>query len=230
MKPLNILKDQIHYEPITAMALERFDLKFENDEWNLQFNQQEAPKDLGFLIDLASYYESPSPEKFVALRSYTFSVILDYLKRTHRFYIDKMLPKMEMTMRNVQYVFFNHPIANVVFHFYKSYQNELLEHIEHEEKFLFPFAEGLYDGKCTLDYSTNVFKSHHNHDIEDHLQDMLNVIEEEFPDVCASMPYRTFKHLLGSFYADLAIHHAIEERIFLPLVEKMELETKHLTV
>lgn len=229
MKPLDILKDQIHYEPITAMALERFDLKFENGEWNFQFNQKESPKDLRFLVDLALYYESPSPEKFAVLKPYTFSVIIDYLKKTHRFYIDKMLPKMEMTMRNVQYVFFHHPIANVIYHFYRNYQNELLEHIEHEEKFLFPYAEDLYDGKRLIDYSTQVFKTHHNHDIEDHLQDMLHVIESEYPEVCDSLPYRTFKHLLSSFYADLAIHHAIEERIFLPLVEKLEMESNQVS-
>lgn len=208
------------------MALERFDLRFEKGEWNLTPSNAQSLKDLAFVVDLARYYESPSAEQFKVLKGYTFSVILDYLRRTHRFYIKTMLPKMEMTMRNLQREFSVHPLGYVIGHFYRNYQNELLEHIELEEKNLFPYAEGLYDGIISSTYSIATFKMHHNHDIEDHLEDMLSVIEEEFPEVCDSLPYRTFNHLLDTFQADLAIHHAIEEGIFLKRVAQLEAELK----
>lgn len=226
-KSLHILNNHIHFEPITAMALERFDLRFNDGEWILVQRDERTPKDVSFIVDLVKFYESPTPEHFKTLKGYTFSVILDYLMRTHCFYIKVMLPKMEMTMRNLQKEFSHHPFGHVVGHFYNNYQNELLEHIELEENKLFPYAEGLYDGKLVEGYSVESFKHHHNHDIEDHLEDMLEVIEEEFPEVCHSLPYRTFKHLLNSFKADLAIHHAIEEGIFLRLTEQLEREVKH---
>jgi iron-sulfur cluster repair protein YtfE (RIC family) len=223
---LTVLNDHIQFDTITAMALERFDLRFEEGEWLLKERDETAVKDVAFLVDLAHFYESASPEHFNALKGYTFSVILDYLKRTHRFYLEIMLPKMELTMGNLQREFESHPLAHVLGHFYKNYQNELLEHIELEEKHLFPYAESLYDGRVRQDYSLDAFKMHHNHDIEDHLEDMLEVIEEEFPEVCSSLPYRTFNHLLDTFQADLAVHHAIEEGIFLKLVDALECEVK----
>ena len=225
---IKALRDKIHFEPITALALERYALVFEEEEWKFKSKDQSSLKDLDFVVDLAALYEAPTVHNFGELNNYSFSIILDYLRRTHHFYIHTLLPKMEMTVRQLQRSFEGHPVVYVLGHFYQNYQNELLEHIELEESRLFPYAEALYDGKPSkVVYSLADFKMHHNHDMEDHLQDMLIVLEDQFPEVCESFAYRSFNHLLNAFRDDLQVHHMIEEDIFLMKVETLEESLLH---
>ena len=221
------LTEAIHLEPLTELALKRYTLSEVDGGYKLEALQETAVKDVQFIVDLINVYSDPESFKTDVFESYSMSIILDYLKKTHAFYTDRLLPKMEMAVKSLQDTFEDHPIAQVLDRFFTHYRNEFLEHIELEERRLFPYASTLYDGLISYDYSVQEFTSHHNHDLEDHLQDVLYMIESEFPEVARSFAYRSFSILLEQFRADLRIHHLIEEHVFLLKVKNLESTLGH---
>ena len=200
--------------PNAGLALERFrDLK-----GDLTF------KDELFAQDLADCFEDLNLFSVGKFRLYPLSVILDYLRKTHGYYIQYYLPKMEMAISAIKQCKSTEQAGVVLELFYINYKNELLEHIELEERKLFPYAEKLYDGIHSDEYSVKQFKSEHNHEIEDLLSQIFTAIKAEFPDLVNDFAFRAFEHLLERFRYDLDIHHGIEERVFLTKVAALELE------
>lgn len=216
------VNDAIHFEPLTELALQRFNVDLSKGDMSLNQVDAASIKDVNFIVDLIKFYNHPIKEEIDQFDQYSLDVLLDYLQRTHRFYIDKILPKMEMTIKNIFDLFPEHSIVPLLNHFYAQYQNELLEHIELEEKHLFPFAQKLMQDELPTNYSVREFRLHHDHRIQDHLEDILLVIEEDIPMVSKTFAYRMFKNLLGQFQLDLHIHHMIEEKVFLNKLSKLE--------
>lgn len=175
-----------------------------------------------FKKDLALYFDENCLEKPM-LSSYRVNVILDYLKQSHAYYQNVLMPRMQMAITAFDKNFSNHPATNVLSMFYNNYQNELLEHIELEEKKLFPYAEQLLTEKQECNYSIDQFGREHNHEIEDRLQEVLITIKEQFPEVKSDFSFKAFEHLLERFSNDLAIHHYIEEMVFIEKLRVLEL-------
>lgn len=220
------LEEALHWEPLAELALQRYTIKENDGTMLLESLDQTSVKDVQFVVDLMNVYAEPDSFDVQAFRGYSFSIILDYLRLTHEFYRNSMLPRMELSIESIQKAFEGHPIVVVFQHFFQNYRNELMEHIELEEAKLFPYAEHLYDGKADESFSIGAFKEVHNHDVEDHLEDVLLMIDSEFPEVAKSFACRTFKHQMDHFHLDLQIHHLIEEGVFVEKVRQLEVERR----
>ncbi len=193
----------------------------------LAFSRFKSTHSLGFendrfKQDLALYFDENCIEKPV-LSNYSVEVILDYLRQSHAYYQNVLMPRLQMAITAFDKNFSNHPATNVLSMFYNNYQNELLEHIELEEKKLFPYAEQLLAEKQEYNYSIAQFGREHNHEIEDRLQEVLITIKEQFPEVKSDFSFKAFEHLLERFSNDLAIHHYIEEMVFIEKLRILEL-------
>lgn len=174
-----------------------------------------------FKQDLALYFDENCIEK-PALSNYSVEVILDYLRQSHAYYQDVLMPRMQMAIVGFDKNFSSHPATKVLSMFYNNYQNELLEHIELEENKLFPYAEQLLVEKQEYNYSIAQFGREHNHEIEDRLQEVLVTIKNQFPEVTFDFSFKAFEHLLERFSTDLAIHHYIEEMVFIEKLKVLE--------
>lgn len=179
-------------------------------------------REVEFVLDIMSLYSRTTRFEASHFQNYSLSTVLEYLERTHSFYEARMLPKMELAIHGIMKLFPDHVIADVLNNFFKSYQNNLLEHIDLEESRLFPYARRLSQGGAANDYSVADFEQAHNHEIEDSLDSVIQLIESDFPEVSRSFAYRNFKQLLQQFRLDLDIHHLIEEKVFLPKLQALE--------
>lgn len=211
-----------HLEPLTHIVLNRYMTHEVHDELTFDALDCESIKDIQFVLDLINFCVDPSERSVNKFEKYSIGVLLDYLRKTHEMYVTRMLPRMEMTVQSVQQAFPEHPVVSILNHFYQHFQNELMEHIELEENRLFPYAEALYDGKFRGGYSVKEFTRQHNHNIEDQVEHVMHLIANEFPAISASFAYRSFKHLLDEFRADLDVHHLIEEQVFLMKIKNLE--------
>ena len=70
--------------------------------------------------------------------------MVDYLKRSHRYYISKRFPEIEQTIINIKR---QEPtlLVNFLDRFLHQYKEDLINHFEIEEKILFPYALKLYN-------------------------------------------------------------------------------------
>lgn len=148
--------------------------------------------------------------------------ITTYLRASHRYYTGVCFPAIhENVHRLVKEI--DEMSRRLIDKFYDDYDTEVSNHFRYEEEVVFPYIEEL-TGKSTRGngkYSISQFEHNHSN-INEKLNDLKNIIikylGEEF-----SSPVRF--ELLNNIYSvekDLRKHSLIEDRLLVPLVEKLE--------
>jgi regulator of cell morphogenesis and NO signaling len=183
------------------------------------------------LIETFEHDASFSADKF---KSFQLPVILDYIKRTHQYYITKKLPEIEQSIHLLlQDYDGQHPLLPILLHFYRSYSSELKSHIETEERKLLPYIEALVKAnhlnapELTIvlnylkTYSLNQFLEDHD-DTEQDLSKIREIIKAYQPPKTNQSPYRILLSQLEVFEKDLHIHAMIEEEVLLPKAAELE--------
>ena len=107
--------------------------------------------------------------------------------------------------------------------FYDDYDNEIINHFKYEEEVVFPYIESLMENNraCDTQYRIGQFEENHSN-INEKLNDLKNIIAK-YLDEKFSSPQRF--ELLNDIYGvenDLRKHSLIENKLLIPLVEKLE--------
>lgn len=139
------------------------------------------------------------------------SDIIGYLRSTHQDYIEKRLP--DITGRLMEMV--DHCLVengDMLIKFCDSYRNEVLEHLDYEEKFVFPYLIQ-YWGE-TENGKFDMHSYHDNHsDIEAALNDLKSIIIKYLPTECTIEKCREILDRLFMFEYDMRKHAGFEELI-----------------
>lgn len=162
-------------------------------------------------------------------------LVIDYLKKTHSYYLDKKIPEIEISFtilcRDYSY---SHPQLLVLAKLFMDYKKDLTEHMDYEEYVLFPYITELVkvkeQGKSLtgfgLDkYSIANFNEEHHHE-EEILSNIRASIEARFRKARTPMPFRIFLNQVEALENDLLIHSRIEDEILLPKAQELEKELK----
>ncbi len=177
-----------------------------------------------FIIDIINCYENPIKLKPEAFIKYRIPLIIDYLKKSHQYYINKRLPEIEQNIYNlIKEYEDSKPLLYVFYYFFINYQNELFKHFKEEEDVLFPYAIQLY-GKVNFDTEINYsllkknkklavkfLKEHHQKEKE--LKTLQNTILKYSPPSKNLSIYHVILYQLKNFQKDLNIHAFIEESV-----------------
>jgi regulator of cell morphogenesis and NO signaling len=167
--------------------------------------------------------------------SFPVALIVDYIQRTHVFYLEKKLPEIEQSilLLSGQYDA-QHPILAALQNFFHQYVQDLSEHIHAEETLLLPYIHLLRDTSRTPHdfsrflllnngYSIDRFLTDH-HDTEDELKDIRQTIRLYDPPTTNESLYRILLTQLQVFEHDLCVHAHIEEEVLIPKAKKIEQE------
>jgi regulator of cell morphogenesis and NO signaling len=165
--------------------------------------------------------------------SFSVELIVDYVLRTHVFYLEKKLPEIEQSifLLSGQYES-DHPILTALKNFFHRYVADLSEHILAEETLLLPYISSLSEAGHTPvgfsrflltppDYSVDRFLADH-HDTEDELKDIRRTIRLYEPPATNESLYRILLTQLQTFEQDLCVHANIEEEVLIPKARAME--------
>jgi regulator of cell morphogenesis and NO signaling len=186
----------------------------------------------GFIIALLRVFE----EKVFNARefdSFPVELIVDYIQRTHVFYLEKKLPEIEQSILLLSGLYDSqHPILAALQNFFHRYIKDLSEHIRAEETLLLPYIHSLTEAARNTtgfsrflllrgDYSVERFLTDH-HDTEDELKDIRQTIRLYEPPATNQSLYRILLLQLQVFEQDLCVHAHIEEEVLIPLAKKME--------
>lgn len=114
-------------------------------------------------------------------------------------------------------------INPIIIKYFDDYIDSVKAHFEYEENVLFPYIDSLTRGDRDgmAHYSADTFLKCHDHDVEDKLGELKNIILRYYT---TSVPYKMYDVLVDIYNCqdDLKVHSDVENRILVPLLRRLE--------
>lgn len=176
--------------------------------------------DQGFFLALVNTYNNPDYFPETELLGSSPLLIVDYLKKTHAYYLGYFLPKLESLLQQMAG---ENPEATkelkMIVSFYDKYKKELLLHIQDEEQNIFPEVEYLVKSGSSarnLDKPLS-FESEHSN-VEMKLSDLKKLILKYLEPAYDDNVFNEFLATLFRFEKDIIDHARIEDNILVPQI------------
>lgn len=201
---------------------------------NLLYSYQELESlnvDRSFIYALLEAFEDTTKFNPESFNRFPLEIILDYIRRTHRYYLSKKLLEIEQSISILLGDYDGtHPLLAILREFYDHYQKHLVDHIRLEEAKLLPHIENLIKikaGKSTLEsaskYSVQSFVDSHT-DTEEDISKVREAILQYAAPATNITPYRILVTQLQVFENDLSVHALIEDKVLIPRALELENE------
>lgn len=228
ISPDHIMAELVKENPSFLLLLEHFEMDFCVNDYTVSQLCQEYNVNLSVFLIIGNLYNGfyPIENEINALSD--LKVIIRFLKNSHNFYKYDKYPEIKKYMKELKN---NHDSENIglIEKFFNSYFDEVLEHLDYEDKIAFPYFHQLIDNTKGVDidnFSANEYREHHT-DIETKLEDLKNLLLKHI-SLKNDLPVRRkFLNSLFELESDLQIHSIIEEEVLLPLVSKIENDLKN---
>lgn len=203
---------------------------------NLLYSYEELRRmdiDQQFIYTLLQTFEDEKTFSELDYEKYSLEIIIDYIQRTHNYYLSKKLPEIEQSINILLKDYSNHhPLLTILNTFFFDYTAHLTAHIRAEEKHLLPYIKSLLKIEyaetdtaqylnTTGNYSLQTFIESHQ-DTEKDLSEVRNAIPEYQPPITNQTPYRILITQLQAFEKDLYVHALIEDKVLIPRVMQLE--------
>ncbi|MFZ5428737.1 MAG: hemerythrin domain-containing protein [Bacteroidota bacterium] len=185
---------------------------------------------LPFFLDIINAFHNPDYFPEAELLTISPTLIVDYLQRTHHYYLHWLLPKIENQLESL--ILSGKPNdenLKLLRIFFRKYKKELLAHIMDEEESVFPYVLNLTEayetdgiipesirGKSILAYE----KEHS--DVDTKLNDLKNLVIKFLVADYDDNLCNEFLITLLRFEKDLIDHARIEDKILVPVVARIE--------
>lgn len=173
-----------------------------------------------FLVIVNTFHN----EKFFPkekLLAFSPLLIVDYLKKTHAYYVQYSLPQIEKLIhRLLESTPSQNSEMKMIENFYLAYKKKLLEHFEEEEREVFPLVEKLVLHPDELKdevFNLNFEEEHQHVDFE--LDDLKNLILKYLVPEYNVLVCNKLIHEIYHYEKDLRDHSRIEDTILIPQVD-----------
>lgn len=178
-----------------------------------------------FFLAIANTYINEDYFSERKLLDFSPLLLLSYLKQTHRYYTEHVIPKIEHLLSQA--------IANrcrensnmeLIHSFFQQYKTELLLHFEQEETETFPYIEYLSTHQqYPPDNANRIYDYGQVHtDVEAKLSDLKNLVIKYLDADYDINHMNDFLHTLYHFEQDLNDHARIEDSILVKQVIELE--------
>jgi len=226
------MADAIHMNYLLLPVINRFGIE-------LGFGDQTVGQvcalqgvNLSFFLDITNAYHDESYFPKEKMRSYPVNLIVDYLKKTHDYYREKLLLETEKMVEDLLSSCRDDcENLGLIKDFYKKYKKELEKHLQNEEEKFFPYIEALTVAKNQekslqslrqqYGFSYDAHSVEHDNVISKML-DLKNIIIKYLPPNYDTATCNNLLYWLFVFEEDLKDHERLEDIILLPALQKME--------
>lgn len=221
-KIIDLVEANYHLLPV----VNRFGINLGNKNKNLEQICLAQNINVDFFLVIVNTFHNNEYFPETELKSFSTSLIINYLKKTHQHYIEYVLPKLESLLKQI--IESNkteiHQL-DILEQFYHKYKDELLLHIKEEEELVFPYIESLVENKIAkTKYNIHTFEKEHSN-VDEKLNDLKNLIIKYIEPVYDNNTCNEFLITLYRFEKDIKNHARIEDIILVPQVLELE---KHL--
>ncbi|MDR2126218.1 MAG: hemerythrin domain-containing protein [Prevotellaceae bacterium] len=149
------------------------------------------------------------------------SLIL-YLHNSHDYFVNYRLPDIREKLKNALTQELK-DLNKAVLYYFDEYVSEVRNHMSYEEETVFPYVHSLMSGKKNIKYNIGMFIKQHNQ-IEAKLTEFKNIMikyyETESTNEINNVLFDIF-----NCENDLALHNAVEDKLFVPAIVELELNT-----
>ena len=232
------LADVIHHDHTLVPVISRFGIRLGFGDKTIEDICLEKQVNIGFFITIVNAFHDSQYFPKQHLQSFSASLLINYLRETHQYFIENKMPEIEGLIRemtaNAQSDEQSYLLAQ---NFFAEYKNELSAHIEREENRVYPYAIALEEAIKTgmvpdvlyqqmNTYSINEYEAEHEN-IEEKLFDLKNIIITYLPTPTNDQLCFQILNDLFMLEKDLNEHARIENMILIPKVEAMEFMLKN---
>jgi len=228
------MADLIHQNYMLLPVINRFGINLGFGEKTVDELCSENNVNVDFFLEIINAFHDKNyfPEKH--LQSFSMQIIVNYLKKTHEYFLKVKIPNIENCINNLidNYLDVNKTKLNLVNNFYKEYKHEFTEHVGYEDKIVYPYVleiEKKYKEKQNnknFEIENNNFtiskyaKQHEN--VEEKLFDLKNIIIKYLPIPQDSNFSNLLLFELFEMEKELNDHQRIEDKVLIPKVISME--------
>ena len=158
-------------------------------------------------------FEFDREEGIRLLRQFPQPTLIDFLCQNHKLYLNKLIPEVEQQFLRIIQLEPQYTTATLMLYAqFRSFVNELKEHIAFEEGAMFPLLKTSWLG--VENATTHVLAhSHHQHDEE--IFAILEALMNKSDQLGHLMPFRMLLEKLKVLYSELRLHAAIEDEVLL---------------
>ena len=222
------MADVISSDQRTMVLMPRFGIDLGFGDKTVEQICREQSIDLDFFLLMVNTFLHPTYFSNKKLKNLDVRLLLLYLANSHDHYLVEKIPHLQSLVEKFSGEL-NDPARKQLDSFFTEYIREVLDHIEYEEKVVFPYVLELVDfmekhptKKKETNYRISEFEEKHN-DIEEKLSDLKSLLVKYFP--CDNNRYLRILILneLFDFEQDLINHARLEDKVLIPLVEELEL-------
>lgn len=142
--------------------------------------------------------------------------IVRYLRASHRYYLDTMIPRIDSEVDGVLRTC-DRMQTDILRKFYNDYCEEIRTHLQYEETDIFPYVERLAAGEVASPTRMAEYMENHT-DICDKIDDIKSIIIKYLPESCSTRQRCDLLFDIFSLRDDLAKHTLVESEILAPLV------------
>ncbi len=234
------MADVIHHDHFLIPVINRFDIHLGFGDKTIDDLCRENNVNTVFFLTILNAYHDHEyfPKKH--LQSFPASLLVTYLIRSHKYYLEVKVPEIEKLINNLSdETGMEEETLTLLKNFFSEYKQELIHHIQREEDRVYPYIvelekavnSGIIPDSVTRqmnDYPITDYEAEHEN-VEEKLFDLKNIIIKYLPDTKDDKPFFKILKELFALENDLNDHARIEDLILVPKVEAMEKTLKSKT-
>lgn len=150
--------------------------------------------------------------------------LMQYLKASHDYYLGFELPYIRKGL--VGALDENDNLARLILKLYDEYARSIRNHMQYEEKTVFPYVEDLINNKVTTNYDIETYSKHHGQ-TDQKLRELKNIIIKYLPsDGLRNNQLSATLYDIYNCEEWLSQHASVEEEIFIPVIRNLEKRSK----
>jgi regulator of cell morphogenesis and NO signaling len=225
------MAEVIHSNYLLIPVVNRFGIRLGFGEKTVRAVCNDRRIDPEFFLTILNTFSNEGyfPQK--TLQTFNVLAIVEYLKKTHSYYIETEIPIIESLINALlQRGQKRNRRLRLVKKFFLEYKKELFAHLKREETTTFPYIEDVHrryrkkkssESRPGKRYSMKVYEQEHDN-VDDKLYDLKNIlinyVKGEFDEgICSAIIFELFR-----LERDIKDHTRLEENILRPLVAEME--------
>ena len=227
------MADVIHFNYSLLPVITRFGINLGFGDRSVEEVCKQHQVNLDFFLEITNSFidDEYIPQK--DLHSFSVKLIVDYLQKTHDYYLEEKIPELEnMINEMVVKTEADNLKSELVRNFFNEYHEELKNHIQREESRVQPYVleiEGAFESgsldpslrKRIKEYSINDFAREHDN-VEEKLYDLKNIIIKYLPPCPDKALCNRLLMELYRLEKDLNAHAELEDKVLIPKVAGME--------